>query len=42
MSIILGLDPGTSTVGFAVIESINNSKKILNLGIISTPAKLDL
>jgi Holliday junction resolvasome RuvABC endonuclease subunit len=31
MSIILGLDPGTTTVGFAVIESTKNVRKILHL-----------
>jgi len=30
MSIILGIDPGTTTVGFAVIEKIGRNVSILN------------
>lgn len=42
MSIILGIDPGTTTIGFAVIEKIGREVSILNYGIISTPPKIDI
>lgn len=42
MSIILGIDPGTTTVGFAVIEKIGRKVSILNYGIITTQAKIDI
>lgn len=42
MSIILGIDPGTTTVGFAVIEKIGRDISILNYGVITTPPKIDI
>lgn len=42
MSIILGIDPGTTTVGFAVIEKSGRNVSILNYGIITTPPKIDI
>lgn len=42
MSIILGIDPGTTTVGFAVIESGGRKVTILNYGVIATLPKLDI
>ena len=42
MSIILGIDPGTTTVGFAVIEKNGRSVSILNYGVITTPPKVDI
>ncbi len=42
MSIILGIDPGTTTVGFAVIESSGRKVTILNYGVITTLPKLDI
>ncbi len=42
MSIILGIDPGTTTVGFAVIESSGRKVTIINYGVISTTPKLDI
>jgi len=42
MSIILGIDPGTTTVGFAVIEKNGRTVNILNYGVITTPAKMDI
>lgn len=42
MSIILGIDPGTTTVGFAVIEKTGRSVSILNYGVITTPPKIDI
>ncbi len=35
---ILGIDPGTATTGFAVLEVQNNSRSVLDCGVISTPA----
>jgi crossover junction endodeoxyribonuclease RuvC len=42
MSIILGIDPGTTTVGFAVIEKSGRNISILNYGVITTPPKIDI
>ena len=42
MSIILGIDPGTTTVGFAVIEKIGRQVSILNYGVITTPPKVGI
>ncbi len=39
---ILGLDPGIATVGFGVIDSRGGSQKLINCGVISTPAKTPL
>ena len=37
---ILGIDPGTATTGFGVIESLGNDKyTLVNLGLISTDKK---
>ncbi len=40
MAIILGIDPGTTTVWFAVIAVENNQRTILTYGIISTTPKV--
>ncbi|MBI2068685.1 MAG: crossover junction endodeoxyribonuclease RuvC [Candidatus Yanofskybacteria bacterium] len=37
--IILGIDPGTTRIGFGVIESAKNHLTVLDYGIISTPGK---
>lgn len=37
MNIILGLDPGTTDVGYALIEVQNNKRSIITYGIIHTP-----
>jgi crossover junction endodeoxyribonuclease RuvC len=37
---ILGIDPGTATTGFAVIEKISGKIEALDFGIISTQAKI--
>lgn len=42
MSIILGIDPGTTTVGYGVIEVIGNTRKILDCGVIKTTPKIEL
>jgi Holliday junction resolvasome RuvABC endonuclease subunit len=39
MSIILGIDPGTTDVGFAVIELQKNQRTILTYGVIHTTPK---
>ncbi len=40
--IILGIDPGTATTGFACIEKVSGQEKcsVLDFGIISTPKQL--
>lgn len=40
--IILGLDPGTATTGFGVIDFENNEWKLLDYGCITTPQNLPL
>jgi crossover junction endodeoxyribonuclease RuvC len=39
---ILGIDPGIATIGFGVLESEKNSHKLLNCGVITTPAHTSL
>lgn len=39
---ILGIDPGTATTGFGVIETDGQKHKFVDAGIISTPAKQSL
>jgi crossover junction endodeoxyribonuclease RuvC len=40
MSIILGIDPGTTDVGFAVIEVVRNQRAILTYGVIHTTPRV--
>lgn len=40
MAIILGIDPGTTDVGFAVIEVEKNQRNILTYGVIHTTPKI--
>lgn len=42
MSIILGIDPWTTTTWFAIIERLWNTRKLLNYWIIDTPPKIEL
>lgn len=42
MSIILGIDPGTTTTGFAVLRKQQQKIEILEYGVITTPPKLSL
>lgn len=42
MSIILGIDPGTTTVGFAVLKRRHPVPEILDFGVISTVPKAPL
>lgn len=39
---ILGLDPGIATVGFGVIDSVNNQQRLVSCGVITTPAHTPL
>jgi crossover junction endodeoxyribonuclease RuvC len=36
---IIGIDPGTGITGFGVIEPINHKYKLIDAGVIRTPAK---
>jgi crossover junction endodeoxyribonuclease RuvC len=38
--IILGIDPGTATTGFGIIEQSKNQSKLVDFGVISTDKKL--
>lgn len=42
MSIILGIDPWTTTVGYGIIEVTGNSRIIRDCGVIRTAPKLEL
>ena len=42
MSIILGIDPGTTTVGYGIIEVTGNSRIIRDCWVIQTTPKLEL
>ena len=39
---ILGIDPGIATIGFGVVDSEKSSQKLINCGVISTPAQTSL
>ena len=39
---ILGIDPGIATIGFGVINAAKNQNRLLNCGVISTPAHTSL
>lgn len=39
---ILGIDPGLATTGFAIIDVQDRTKKILTIGVVRTPAGLNL
>ncbi len=39
---IIGLDPGTATTGYSILENINGEVKILDYGCIRTPAGLGM
>ena len=39
---ILGIDPGIATIGFAVVETQRNQNKLLQCGVITTPAHTSL
>ena len=39
---ILGIDPGIATIGFGVVDSGKNQYKLIQCGVISTPAHTSL
>lgn len=39
---ILGIDPGVATIGFGLIEAARGSQRLLQYGVITTPAGLPL
>ena len=39
---ILGIDPGIATIGFGVVESEKNRQRLVQCGVISTPAHTSL
>ena len=39
--IILGIDPGVATTGYAIIECENNNIVVIDYGCILTPAEMD-
>ena len=39
---ILGIDPGIATIGFGVLDSEKNSHRLINCGVITTPAHTSL
>ena len=39
---ILGLDPGIATIGFGAIDAEGNKQKLINCGVITTPAHTPL
>ena len=42
MSIILGIDPGTTTIGFGVVESVGRSIVSIDYGTITTTPRIPL
>lgn len=40
--VILGIDPGVATIGFGIIHSEKHQNKMLQYGVISTPAGIPL
>lgn len=40
--IIMGVDPGTATTGFGVIEKLGSKYNLVDYGVILTPAKTEL
>lgn len=39
---IMGIDPGIATIGFGVVDSDRNQQKLIQCGVISTPAHTSL
>ena len=40
--IILGIDPGLATMGYGAIETIGEKRKLIDFGVITTPAGMPL
>jgi crossover junction endodeoxyribonuclease RuvC len=39
---VLGIDPGTATTGYAIVEETKGRLKLITIGVITTPAKTPL
>ncbi|MGI5977823.1 MAG: crossover junction endodeoxyribonuclease RuvC [Candidatus Limivicinus sp.] len=39
---ILGIDPGIATIGFGVLDTDKSSYRLINCGVITTPAHINL
>ena len=39
---ILGIDPGIATIGFGIVDSEGGKQKLVQCGVISTPAHTSL
>lgn len=42
MSVVLGIDPGTATLGWGVVRSVRGDMRLVDCGAIRTPAKTPL
>ncbi|PID84572.1 crossover junction endodeoxyribonuclease RuvC [Candidatus Gracilibacteria bacterium] len=40
--IFLGIDPGTTTIGFALVEKENTKIRVIEYGVIETPPRISL
>ena len=40
--IILGIDPGIATIGFGIVEAHRSQCRVIQYGVLSTPAGLPL
>ncbi len=40
--LVLGIDPGTATTGFGLVEVVNNKNKLIHYGTINTAASTDM
>ena len=38
--IILGIDPGLATIGYGMIQSEGDRRKMIDYGVVTTPAKM--
>ncbi|MBE3101634.1 MAG: crossover junction endodeoxyribonuclease RuvC [Firmicutes bacterium] len=38
---VLGIDPGIAIMGYGVVEEQNNSLKVLDYGVVTTPSDMD-
>ena len=39
--VVLGVDPGTATTGYGVLEELRGKARLIDYGVIRTPANLD-
>lgn len=40
--LILGIDPGTATTGFGLVEAVNNKSRLIHYGTVNTGASTDM